>query len=158
MLCLGNLLLGVLGHCHFHLRGLGPLLDAIPSLQFNCIFSLEALTSGQLQMKCSGYCDGSSASPPLGHPSWPVPRHTMNSSVIPLMPSGSFFLPLLQLSSSKCAMHTAAILDTSWFPLSFCKGKKLVAFGLPVLSITWPCGFWDNSMDSSFSASLAALR
>ena len=31
-----------------------PSLTTVPSLQFNCIFSLEVLTSGQLQINCSG--------------------------------------------------------------------------------------------------------
>ena len=44
----------------------------------------------------------------------------------------------------------AAILDTGWFPLSSHKGKKLVVFGLAVLSIAWFHGFQDNSMDSFF--------
>ena len=31
-----------------------PFIDAVPSFLFNCFFSLEIFTSGQLQMKCSG--------------------------------------------------------------------------------------------------------
>ena len=30
-----------------------PFFDAIPSLLFNCFFSLKVFMSGQLQMKCS---------------------------------------------------------------------------------------------------------
>ena len=82
-------------------------------------------------------------------------------SVTPLILSGSSLSTsssLLILSYSKCTRHTVAILGTSWFPLSFCKGKKLVVFGLVVLSIAWLHGFWDNSIDSSFSTSLATQR
>ena len=30
-----------------------PFIDDVPSLLFNCFFSLKVFTSGQLQMKCS---------------------------------------------------------------------------------------------------------
>ena len=71
----------------------------------------------------------------------------MNSSVTPSILSGSLFSTsssLLVPSSSKCARHTVAILGTGWFPLSFHKGKKLVVFGLAVLSIAWFCEFQDR--------------
>ena len=83
---------------------------------------------------------------------------TMNSSITQLILSGSSLstsLSLLALSSSKCARHTIVILDTGWVvPFELPQGKKLVVFGLVVLSIAWLHGFQDNSMDSSFSASL----
>ena len=47
-LCLKSLHLGAL-QC----IGWAPFFDAIPSLPFNCFFSLEVFTWGQLQMKCS---------------------------------------------------------------------------------------------------------
>ena len=57
-----------------------------------------------------------------------------------------------------CQVCMVGILGTGWFHLSFCKGKKLVVLGLAVLSITWFCGLQESSMESSFSASLAAQR
>ena len=66
------------------------------------------------------------------------------------------FSSLLVLSPSKCARHMATVLDAGWFPLSIHKGKKLIVFGLVGLSTIWLHGFQNNSMDSSFSASLAA--
>ena len=48
-----------------------------------------------------------------------------------------YFFILLALSFSKFARQTVAVLGIGWFPLSFCKGKKLVVFGLVVLSIAW---------------------
>ena len=50
------------------------------------------------------------------------------------------------------------VLTAGWVPLSLCKGKKLVALGLVVLSVAWLWGLQDSSMESSFSASLVAHR
>ena len=45
-----------------------------------------------------------------------------------------------------------------WLPFNFLKGKKLVALGLEGPSVAGTLGLLDNSIESSFSASLAALR
>ena len=44
------------------------------------------------------------------------------------------------------------------YPLNLLKGKKLVALGLEGPSFAGTLGLWDNSIESSFSASLVALR
>ena len=49
-------------------------------------------------------------------------------------------------------------LESGWLPLSFLKGKKLVVLGLDESSAAWIIELHDNSIESSFSASLAALR
>ena len=46
---------------------------------------------------------------------------------------------LLVLSSSRCATQAEGI-TVGWLPLSFHRGKKLVAFGLLVLAVVW---LWD---------------
>ena len=51
-----------------------------------------------------------------------------------------------------------AFLESGWFPLSFLKGKKLVVLGLDGPSAGWVLELLDNSSESSFLASLAALR
>ena len=45
-----------------------------------------------------------------------------------------------------------------WLPLSFLRGKKLVALGLGGLSVACVLGPWGNSMESSFLASWVALK
>ena len=62
------------------------------------------------------------------------------------------------LLSPNCAKCTAGFLEGGWLPLSFLKGKKLVVLGLDGLLAVWNLEPQDSSMESSFSASLAALR
>ena len=48
-------------------------------------------------------------------------------------------LPLVS-SSSKCAKCTVGIFRMGWLPLSFLRGKKLVALGLGGVSVAWSLG------------------
>ena len=68
-----------------------------------------------------------------------------------------FFIFLSTLLFQVCQAH-GGCLSAGWVPLSFHKGKKLVIWGLAVLLAAWLHGLWDSSMESSFSASLAAHR
>ena len=58
----------------------------------------------------------------------------------------------------------AGFFVNGWLPFNFLKGKKLVALGVDILiylggpSVAGALGLWDNSIESSFSASLVALR
>ena len=152
---------GFLGIAVFIWRVWAPFLDAIPSLQFNWVFSLKALTSGQLQIKCLGLLHWKQCFSSTWASFTALTRCTMNISITPLILSGSSLSTsssFLVLSFSKCVRHMVAILGTSWFPLSFCKGKKLVVYGLAVLSTASLHGFQDNSIESSFSTSPAAQR
>ena len=72
----------------------------------------------------------------LGHPSIP-PGSSLSGS-----------LPLPTSSSSKCAKQTAGFFGSSWLPLSFLRGKKLVVLGL---GDHQQFGFW------SFGATLLNL-
>ena len=45
-----------------------------------------------------------------------------------------------------------------WLPFNFLKGKKLLALSLEGPSVAGALGLQDNSIESSFSASLVALR
>ena len=59
--------------------------------------------------------------------------------------------------SSKCAKCTAGYFRMGWLPLSFLRGKKLVALSLGGVSVTCVLELQGNSMESSFSASWVAL-
>ena len=137
-----------------------PFVNAIPSLPFNCFFSLEVFTSRQLWIKCSRLLQWQHFSS-----AWAsftaLAKHTINSSVTPSILPGSslsWSSPLLASSSSKCAKHAAGFFRRGWLPLSFLKGKKLVVLDLGGLLVVLVLGPWSNSIESSFSASQAALR
>ena len=62
-------------------------------------------------------------------------------------------------SSSSWTRHTVRFLHVNgWLPFNFLKGKKLVALSLEGPYVAGTLGLWDNSIESSFSASLVALR
>ena len=69
--------------------------------------------------------------------------------------SGSSTLPVS--SSSKCAKCTVGFFRRGWLPSSFLMGKKLVILDLGRPSAVWVLGPWGSSIESSLSASLAAL-
>ena len=68
--------------------------------------------------------------------------------------SGS--LPSSASSSSKCAKQMAGFFESGWLALSFLKGKSSPWFGGP--SAVGVLELQRNSIESSLSASLAALR
>ena len=55
-------------------------------------------------------------------------------------------------------MYDAGFLEGGWLPFSVLKGKKLVVLGLDGPLAVWNLEPRDSSMESSFSASLVALR
>ena len=138
-----------------------PFIIAIPSFPFNCFLSLAVFISRQFWTKCSGLLQwqhhfSSALASFTALASW-----TMNSSITPSIPPGSSLSrswPLSASSSSSCAKQTAGFLEIGWLPLSFLKGKKLVVLGLDGPSAAWILELQGNSIESSFSASLVALR
>ena len=101
-------------------------IDAVPSLPFNCFFSLEVFIGRQLGMKCSGllqwYQQFSSA--------WAsftaLTKCTINSSITPLNLAGSSlsWSSSLPVSSSKCTKHTAGFCRMIRLPFSFLRGEE----------------------------------
>ena len=138
-----------------------PFIVAVPSFSFNCFLSLAVFISGQSWMKCSGLLQWEQHFSATWASFTALAIWIMNPSVTPLIPPGSSLsrsLPLSASSSSSWAKHTVGFLKSGWLPLSFLKGKKLVVLGLDGLLAVWILELQDNSIESSLSASLVALR
>ena len=134
ILCLWCPILGHLQCDHLSLRGLGSLLWHHPPFSESVLRSChqQAITDEVIwvatMVTALSSCWASFTA-------WP--RHTMNSSVTPLMPSGSLLSmhsSLSALSSSRCATHAEWVM-AGWLPLSFHKGKKLITQGLFALAV-----------------------
>ena len=76
-------------------------------------------------------------------------RSSLLGAYLPWLLVGCGMVPLLPPFSLPCCLEIIQI------PLSFHKGKKLIAWGLFVLAAG---GLWDGSIASSFSASHATWR
>ena len=119
-------------------RVLAPFIDAVPSLPFNCYFSLEVFMSGQLQMKCSGLLQQLQCFSSAWASFTALAKHTINSSITPsILLGSSLSWPSSSpaSSSSKCAKCITGFFRMGWLPLSFLRGKKLVALALGGLSV-----------------------
>ena len=144
------------------LEGSGlPSLMPSPPCCLTVHFPLKSLWAGNYRMNALGYYNGSSTSHLLGASFMALAKHTINSSITPLIAPGSslsWSLSLPASYSSKCANHTAGILEMGWLPLSFCKGNKLVAHSFGALLVVWALGPLGSSIESSFCASQDAHR
>ena len=74
---------GFLGVVGFIWGVWAPFLDAISSLQFNCMFSLKVFTSRQLQMKCPMLLQWCQCFSSVWASFTALARHTINSLVTP---------------------------------------------------------------------------
>ena len=159
-LCFRSLHLGAL-QCSLLSEGSRFPLSMPSSFPFNCFLSLAVFISRQLRMKCLGLlqwvtvlllCLGIFHCPcQLDHEFF---CHPLDSTRIITL----WILTIISILFSSCAKQMAGFLESGWLPLSFLRGKKLVVLSLDGPLAAWILELHDSSIESSFLASLVALR